>query len=179
MQEFQQSGTNRHVNHDTVSQGYPLRGASFTITACSLLIPNLYGNINEPYGRVVCHANDDTIKANQDDYRLDSTNCPQAAASGSGGDDEEDPNKKNPNNNGCGGDKIPSGENNNNEDDDEDREPENGFTGEAVDVLGSDNPNDFSNIVLDDDMDIDENDMVEVGVVDEIGEEDLMGLWEE
>ena len=51
--------------------------------------------------------------------------------------------------------------------------------GEPVDAFGSDNPNDFPNVVLDHDMDIVEDGMVEVGVVDKIGEEDLMGLWEE
>ena len=116
-------------------------------------------------------------QAHQD--RVDDTTGQQAVAAGSGdgGDDEEDPFKRKLNNDGCGGDKSPADRNEKTQDDDQDHE--NGFTGEPVDVFGSDDPDDFPNIVLDDDMDIDEDDMVEVGVVDEIGEEDLVGLWEE
>ena len=51
--------------------------------------------------------------------------------------------------------------------------------GEPVDVLGSNNPDDFPNIILDDDMDIVEDTMVEVGVVDEEEDEDMVGLWQE
>ena len=43
----------------------------------------------------------------------------------------------------------------------------------------SDNPDDFLNIVLDGDTDIDEDNMVEVGVVDEGEDEDMVGLWQE
>ena len=48
-------------------------------------------------------------------------------------------------------------------------------------MFGSDNPDDFPNIVLDDEMDIDEDVMVEVDVVDEEEDEDedMVGLWEE
>ena len=51
--------------------------------------------------------------------------------------------------------------------------------GEPVDVFGKHNPDDFLNVVLDDDMDIDEDGVVEVGVVDEKDKEDSVGLWEE
>ena len=109
-------------------------------------------------------------KANKDDSCLDSTNGPQVAASSSGGgggdDDEDDPFNRKLYNNEWGGDESPADRN------------ENGFTGEAVDVFGSDDPDDFPNIVLDDNMDIDEDDMVEVGVMDEEEEEDMVGLWE-
>ena len=40
----------------------------------------------------------------------------------------------------------------------------------------SDNPDDFLNIVLDDNMDINEDGVVEVGVVDKTEEEDMVGL---
>ena len=51
--------------------------------------------------------------------------------------------------------------------------------GEPVDVFVSDNPDDFLNIVLDDNMDINEDGVVEVGVVDEKDKEDSVGLWQE
>ena len=51
--------------------------------------------------------------------------------------------------------------------------------GEPVDVFGKHNPDDFLNVVLDDDMDIDEDGVVEVGVVDEGEDEDMVGLWQE
>ena len=63
--------------------------------------------------------------------------------------------------------------------DDEDHEPENGFIGETVDVLGSDNPDNFLNVNFDDDMDIVLDEIVEVGIVGEEDEEDMVGLWEE
>ena len=51
---------------------------------------------------------------------------------------------------------------------------------EPVDAFGSDNPDDFLIIVLDDDTDIDGDNMVEVGAVDETEEgKDMVGLWEE
>ena len=182
-QQLQQNSTNRHVIRDTASQGYALHRISPTITTTkkvlTLFIPSLYGNTNEPYGRVVHPAHEDTSKVNQDDSRLDSTNGPQVAASGSGGDDEEDPFKKKPNNDGCGGDESPTGRNANDQDDDQDHDNENGFIGEVVDVFGSDNPDDFPNVDFDDDMDIDEDVMVEVGVVDKEEDEDMVGLWQE
>ena len=185
-QQLQQIITNRHVICDTVLREHLLHRISYTMKNFTLLISNLHGNANEPYGRVVHPTNDDMSKVNPDDDRLDSTNGTQVAASSSGGggggggdddDDNDDPYKRKPHNNGCGGDKSPADRNEKTQDDDQDHE--NGFTGEPVDVFGSDDPDDFPNIVLDDDMDIDEDDMVEVGVVDEIGEEDLVGLWEE
>ena len=186
-QQLQQNSTNRHVVHDTASHGYALHSISSTTTATTavftLVISNLHTNTNEPCGRVVHSTDDDTSKANQDNSRLDSTNGPQVATSSGtgGGDDEEDPFKKKPNNDGCGGDESPSGQNDNEEDgdNDHDNEPENGFINEAVDVLESDNPDDFLHVTFDDDMDIDEDDMVEVGIVEETEEEDLVGLWEE
>ena len=111
-------------------------------------------------------------KANKDDSSLDSTNVPQvvASSSGDGGDDdddEDDPCNRKLHNNGCGGDESLADRN------------ENGFMEEQVDVFGSDNPDDFPNIVLDDDTDIVEDDMVEIGVGDETEEEDMVGLSEE
>ena len=76
---------------------------------------------------------------------------------------------------GCGGDERPSGWN----DDEHDHDDYNGFMGEPVEVIGSDNPDDFLHVVLDEDMDIDEDNMVEVDVVDEKEEEDMVGLSEE
>ena len=177
-QQLQQSITNRHVIHDTVLHGNLLHRISSTIVAFTLLISNLHNNINEPYGRVVHPADDDMSKVNPDDDHLDSTNGPQvvASCSGDGGDDdddEDDPYNRKLHNNGCGGDESPTGRN------------ENGFFGEPVEVTGTDDPDDFPNIVLDDDMDIDEDDMVEVGAVDETEEEeeeeeeDIVGLSEE
>ena len=118
-------------------------------------------------------------QAHQD--RVDDTTGQQAVAAGSGdgGDDEEDPFKRKLNNDGCGGDKSPADRNENDQDNDEDHEPKNGFRGEAVDVLESDNPDDFLNVAFDDDMDIVLYESVEVGVVDETKEEDMLGLWEE
>ena len=78
-----------------------------------------------------------------------------------------------------GVDERPTDRNDNDQDDDHDHDNEDGFIGEPVDAFGSDDPDDFPNVVLDDDMDIVEDSMVEVGVVDKIGEEDLMELWEE
>ena len=179
--QLQQSVTNRHVIRHTVLHEHTLCRISPTITTTTtvltLFIPYLYGKTNEPYGRVIRPAHDDTSKVNQDNSRRDSTNGPQVAVSGigSGGDDEQDPDKKKPNNDGYGGDKSPSGQNDN----DEDHEPENGFEGEVVDVVGSDNPAEFLNVTFDEDMDIDEDSMVEVGVVGEEDEEDMVGLWEE
>ena len=154
-QQVQQSVNNRHVIHDTASQGYALHRISPTITTTkkvlTLFIPSLYGNTNEPYGRVVPPAYDESSKVNQDDSRLDSTNAPQVAASsaGAGGDDdEEDSDKKKLNNDGCGGDESPTDGNDDEEEDDEDDDPENAFRDEAV----------------------------EVGVVDETEEEDMVGL---
>ena len=86
---------------------------------------------------------------------------------GSGDDDEDDPYNRKIHNNGCGGDESPADRN------------ENAFIGETVNVLGSDNPDDFLNVVLDHDMDINEDGMVKVGVVDEEEEEDMVGLWQE
>ena len=157
-QQLQLNSTNRPVIRDTVSQEYALHRISPTITTTkkvlTLVIPNLYGN--EPYGRVVHPAHDESSKANQDDSRLDSTNAPQVAASGSGGggDDEEDPDKKKPNDDGCGGDESPVDRNENDQGDEEENDNENAFRDEAVDVVGSDNPDDFLNITFDGDMDI-------------------------
>ena len=146
-QQLQQSITNRHVIHDTVLHGNLLHRISSTIVAFTLLISNLHNNINEPYGRVVHPTNDDMSKANKDDSCLDSTNGPQVAASSSGGgggdDDEDDPFNRKLYNNEWGGDESPADRN------------ENGFTGEVVDVFGSNNPDDFPNIALDDNMGID------------------------
>ena len=178
-QQLQQSITNRHVIHETVLHGHLLHSISPTITTLTLFISNLHNNINEPYGRVVHPVHDDMSKVNQDDSRRDSTNAPQVAASGSGGDDEEDPYKKKPNNDGYGEDKTPTDDNDDEEEDDNYYEPGNAFIGEVVDVLESDNPDDFSNITFDDDMDIVLDEIVEVGVVDEIEDEDMVGLWEE
>ena len=186
-QQLQQNSTNCHVIRDTASQGYALHSISPTITTTkkvlTLFIPSLYGNTNEPYGRVVHPAHEDTSKVNQDNSCLERTNGPQVAtSSGTGvGDDEEDPFKKKPNNDGCGGDNSPSGQNDNEEDNDQnqDHEPENGFIGEAVDVLDSNNPDDFLNVTFDDDIDIVLDEIVEVGVADETDEEDMVGLWEE
>ena len=168
-QQFQQSLTNRHVIHDTVFREHLLHHISSAITTFILLVSNLHSNVNEPYGRVVHPTDDDRSKANQDGNRLDSTNGPQVAASSSGGgdddDDEDDPFNRKLHNNTCGGDESPTGRN------------ENGLIGEPVEVTGTDDPDDFPNIVLDDDMDIDEDVMVEVGVVDE--DEDMVGCWQE
>ena len=153
-QQLQLNSTNRHVIRHTALQGYALHIISPTITTTTtvltLVIPYLYGNVNEPYGRVVHPADDNMSKVNQDDSRLDTTNGPQVAASsaGSGGDDEEDPYKKKLNNDGCGGDESPTDENDDEEEDDEDREPGNAFRDEAV----------------------------EVGVVDKEEDEDMVGL---
>ena len=171
-QQLQQSITNRHVIHETVLHGHLLHSISPTITTLTLFISNLHNNINEPYGRVVHPTNDDMSKANKDDSSLDSTNVPQvvASSSGDGGDDdddEDDPCNRKLHNNGCGGDESLADRN------------ENGFMEEQVDVFGSDNPDDFPNIVLDDDTDIVEDDMVEIGVGDETEEEDMVGLSEE
>ena len=167
----QQSITNRHFIHDTVLREHLLHRISYAMTTFIPIISNLHSNTNEPYGRDEPHGHDDTSKANQDDSRLNSTNGPQVAASSSGGgggdDDEDDPFNRKIHNNGCGGDESPADRN------------ENGFTGEAVDVFGSDDPDDFPNIVLDDNMDIDEDDMVEVDVVDEPEEEDMVRLSKE
>ena len=160
-QVLQPSITNRHVVHNTASHGYALHSISPTITTSKKVLtfvtPSLYGNINEPYGRVVHPAHDDTSKSNQDDSHLDSTNAPQVAASssgGGGGDDEEDPYKKKPNDDGCGGDESPVDRNENDQGDEEENDNENAFRDEAVDVVGSDNPDDFLNITFDGDMDI-------------------------
>ena len=182
-QQLQQSVTNRHVICDAMLHGHLLHRISPTMTTVALLISNLHGNANEPYGRVVHPANDDMRKANPDDDRLDSTNGRLVVASSSDGgdddDDEDDPYKRKLHNNGCGGDESPTDRNENDQDNDQDHDNENGFTGEVVDGFGSVNPDDFPNVDFDDDMEIDEDDMVEVGVVDEIEEEDLVGLWEE
>ena len=151
-QQLQLNSTNRPVIRDTVSQEYALHRISPTITTTkkvlTLVIPNLYGN--EPYGRVVHPAHDESSKANQDDSRLDSTNAPQVAASGSGGggDDEEDPFNRKLHKNGCGEDESITDGNDDEEEDDEDREPGNAFRDEAV----------------------------EVGVVDKEADEDMVGL---
>ena len=166
----QQSITNRHVSCDAVLHEHLLHRIFPAMTAFTLIIFNLHGSVNEPYGRVVHPTNDDMSKVNQDDSSLDSTNGPQVVDSSSGDsrdDDEDDPFNWKLHNNEWGGDESPANRN------------ENGFTGEPVDVSGSDDPDDFPNIVLDDDMDIVEDDMVEVDIVDETEEEDMVGLWEE
>ena len=185
-QQLQLSVTNHHVVQDTASQGYALlhrisSSTTTTATVFTLLMDYLRTNTNEPYGRVVPPAHDESSKVNQDDSCLERTNAPQVAASsgGAGGDDEEDPDEKKPNNDECGGDKSPSGQNENDQDDDQDHEPENGFEGEAVDVLDSNNPDDFLNVTFDDDIDIVLDEIVEVGVVDEENDEDMVRLWEE
>ena len=78
---------------------------------------------------------------------------------------------------GCGGDESLAERNDN--DHDHDHNDNTGFMGEAVDALGSDNPDDFPNFVFDDDTDIVEINMVEVGIVDKKDEEDSVELWEE
>ena len=181
-QQLQQNSTNRHVSCDAVLHEHLLHRISPAMTAFTLIIFNLHGNGSELYGRVVHSTDDNTSNSNQDDSHFDSTNGPQVAASSSEGgddDDEDDPFNRKLHNNGCGGDKSPSGQNDNEEEDYEDRQPENGFIDEAVDALGSDNPDDFPNIVLDEDTDIDEDVMVEVDVVGEEEDEDMVGLWEE
>ena len=75
----------------------------------------------------------------------------------------------------CGRDERPSGRN----DDEHDQDDNTGFMGDPVDAFGSDNPDDFPNIVFGDDMDVDEDDMVEVGIVDKKDEEDSVELREE
>ena len=177
----QLSITNRHFIHDTVLREHLLHRISYAMTTFIPIISNLHSNTNEPYGRDEPHGHDDTSKANQDDSRLNSTNGPQVAASssGGGGDDEEDPFNRKLHNNECGGDQSPTGRNANDQDDDQDHDNENGFIGEVVDVFGSDNPDDFPNVDFDDDMDIDEDVMVEVGVVDKEEDEDMVGLWQE
>ena len=181
--ELQQSATNCHVIRDTVLREHLLYRIFPTITTLTLLIFNLHGNVNEPYGRVVHPTNDDRSKVDRDDSRLDSTNGPQVVASSSGDvgddDDEDDPFNRKLHIDGCSGDESPADRNENDQDDDQDHDNENGLTGEPVDVFGSDDPDDFPNIVLDGDTDIVEDDMVEVGAVDETEEEDLMELWEE
>ena len=154
-QQLQLSVTNHHVVQDTASQGYALlhrisSSTTTTATVFTLLMDYLRTNTNEPYGRVVPPAHDESSKVNQDDSCLDTTNGPQVATSsaGAGGDDEEDPDKKKPNNDGCGGDESPTDGNDDEEEDDEDDDPENAFRDEAV----------------------------EVGVVDETEEEDMVGL---
>ena len=80
-------------------------------------------------------------------------------------------------NTGCGREERPSGRKDN--DDDHDHDDYNGFMGEPVDAFVSDNPDDCPSIVLDDDTDIVEDNMVEVGNVDKKDEEDSVELWEE
>ena len=113
--ELQQSITNCHVIRDTVPHGYPLHRISSAITTLTLLIFNLHGKVNEPYGRVVHPTNDDRSKVDPDDDHLDSTNGSQVAASSSGGgdddDDEDDPFNRKLHNNGCGGDESPADRN--------------------------------------------------------------------
>ena len=76
---------------------------------------------------------------------------------------------------GCGGDESLAGRNDN----DHDHDDYNGFMGEPVDAFVSDNPDECPSIVLDDDTDIVEDNMVEVGNVDKKDEEDSVELWEE
>ena len=172
-QQLQQSMTNRHVIHDTVLRDHLFHRITSTITTFILLVSNLHGNVNEPYGRVVHPTNDDRSKVDRDDQdRPDSTNGPQVAATSSGGDggdddDEDDPFNRKLHNDGCGGDESLADQN------------DNGFVGEAVDVFGSDDPDDFPDVTFDDDTDIVEDDIVEIGAVDETEEEDMGGLWEE
>ena len=180
-QQLQQSMTNRHVIHDTVLRDHLFHRITSTITTFILLVSNLHGNVNEPYGRVVHPTNDDRSKVDRDDQdRPDSTNGPQVAATSSGGDggdddDEDDPFNRKLHNNECGGDESLTGPN----DADQGDEEENGFHGEVVEVTGTDDPDNFPNVDFDDDMEIDEDDMVEVGAVDETEEEDMVGLSEE
>ena len=179
-QQLQQNSTNRHVSCDAVLHEHLLHRISPAMTAFTLIIFNLHGNGSELYGRVVHSTDDNTSNSNQDDSHCDSTNGPQVAASSSEGgddDDEDDPFNRKLHNNGCGGDKSPSGQNDNEEEDNHDNE--NGFNGETVDVLESNNPDDFLNVTFDDDMDIVLNEIVEVGVVGEEDEEDMVRLWEE
>ena len=161
--------------------GYLLHSISPTITPLILLISHLHGNTNESYSNVVHPVNDDTRKADQAHQgRVDDTVGAQVAASSttSGEDgEEEDPWKRKIHKAGCGGNERPSSRND--DDQDHDNDDNTGLMGEVVDVPESNNPDDFPNIVLDEDADIDENDMVEVGAVDEKEEEHLMGLWEE
>ena len=182
-QQLQQSVANRHVIHNTVLRGHLLHRISPIITTFILLVSNLHSNANEPYSCVVHPTDDDRSKANQDDSRLDSTNGSQVVASsgGDGGDDDDEdhPRKRRLHNNGCGGDESPAGRNENDQDDDHDHDNENGFPEEQVDAFGSDNPDDFPDIVLDGDTDIVEDDIVEIGVVEEEYDEDMVGLWQE
>ena len=78
---------------------------------------------------------------------------------------------------GCGGDESLAERNDN--DHDHDHNDNTGFKGAPADVFESDNLDDFLNIVLDDNMDINEDGVVEVGVVDEGEDEDMVGLWQE
>ena len=179
-QQLQQSITNCHVICDTVLREHPSYRISPTITTFTLLISNLHGNANEPYGRVPLSDDDDTRMADQAHQdRVDDTVGEQVAASSDNDDDDDDDDsrKRKIHNNECGGDESPTDQNDNDQGDEEDND--NRFFGEPVEVTGSDNPNDFLILVLDDDTDIIEDDMVEVGVVDETEEEDMVGLWEE
>ena len=164
-----------------VPHGYLLHRISSAITTFTLLTSNLHGNVNEPYGRVVHSTDHDRSKVDQAHQdRVDDTVGAQTAASSTGGNDDDDEEEDDPwerkiHNAGCDGDERPSGRN----DDEHDHDDYNGFMREPVDVFGSDDPDDFPNIVFDDDMDIDEDSMVEGGILDEKDEEDSVGLWEE
>ena len=121
-----------------------------TTTVSTVFVPCLHADTNEPYGRVVHPVHDDTSKSNQDDSRLDTTIGPRVTTSsaGAGGDDDEEDRDKKKENN----DGCGGDESPTDENDDEEED--------------------------DEDMDIDEDSMVEVGVVGEEDEEDIVGLWQ-
>ena len=177
----QSSSTECHTSYWPVLREHPSYRISPTITTFTLLISHLHGITNVSYGRVPLSDDDDTRKADQAHQdRVDDTAGAQVVAFCSGNDDDDDDDdsrKRKIHNNECGGDQSPAGRNDNDQDDEEHND--NRFFGEPVEVTGSDNPDDFPNIVLDDDMDIDGDDMVEVGIVDDTEEEDMVGLWEE
>ena len=155
--------------------------AAITTTGNCALMQNPPGNGNEPYGRVPLSDDDDTRKADQAHQdRVDDNVGAHVVASSNDDDDDDDDDdsrKRKIHNIECGGDESPTDQNDNDQDNEEHND--NGFIGEPVEVTGSDNPNDFLILVLDEDTDIIEDDMVEVGIVDETEEEDMVGLWEE
>ena len=178
----QSTSTKCHTSYWPVHGEHSRNTAAVTATGNCALMQNLPGNGNEPYGCVPLSDDDDTRKADQAHQdRVDDTAGGQVVAFCSGNDDDDDDDddsrKRKIHNIECGGDESPTDQNDNDQDDEEHND--NRFFGEPVEVTGSDNPDDFPNIVLDDDMDIDGDDMVEVGIVDDTEEEDMVGLWEE
>ena len=174
----QSTSTKCHTSYWPVHGEHSRDTAAVTATGSCALMQNPPGNGNVPYGRVPLSDDDDTRKADQAHQdRVDDTTGAQVAASSNNDDDDDDDDsrKRKIHNNECGGDESPTDQNDNDQGDEND----NRFFGQPAEVTGSHNPNDFLNIVLDDETDIAEDDMVEVGVVDETEEEDMVGLWQE